>query len=386
MPLSGTHQESSLSLRQKLVATLGMIKIAHTIFAMPFAVIGWVWGIAAVREASIINPELEGLSARALPMLAKQLGFESAPWLWTLLWVVVAMIGARSFAMTFNRIVDRKIDAENPRTQKRELPQGVLSLSFAWSFAVASALLFITASAMLNHQTLILAPIALVIVGGYSLTKRFTSLCHVILGIGLALAPIGGWLAATGRAWELMLGVEAPLFGISVFEPIAGGIFSFADSLQILLQPSVLLLSSGVVLWVAGFDVIYSLQDEKFDRSQGLKSLPVRLKPQGALLLARLLHTGTCVAWLFALSTYGSSLESIATAGSPRGLSDYVALHGLGVMSFLGLGAIAACLLYEHSLVKHDDLSRVDAAFFTMNGVISLIFGTLVVFDVFLID
>jgi len=228
--------------------------------------------------------------------------------------------------MSFNRIADRDVDARNPRTATRELPSGVLTVRFAILFCVASAALFVFAAAQLNRLCLILSPVALAVVLGYSLTKRFTALSHLVLGLSLGIAPVGAWIAVTGE---------------------------FA------LLPVVL--SVAVVFWVAGFDVIYSLQDEAFDREQGLKSLPARVGNRRALLVSALFHAAAlaCLYGAFVLS--GSGL-----------------LFGLGVI------LAGAFLVRQHAIVKPGDLSRVDAAFFTANGWLSILFFAFGAADVLL--
>jgi 4-hydroxybenzoate polyprenyltransferase len=266
-------------------ATYGrMIKFSHTLFALPFA-----------------------LTSAALAMGPR------VRWT-TVAWIVLAMVGARSAAMGFNRLADQHIDARNPRTAGRELPRGVLSRGEVWGFVAVSAVLLVGASAMLNPICLALSPVALLVIGGYSYTKRFTALSHLVLGLALALAPVGAWLAVQGR-----------------------------------LAPAPLVLGLAVLLWVAGFDTIYACQDAAFDRSAGLHSLPARLGPRRALQWARVFHAA--VVGLLAL------LYAVAP------------LHPLYLLGVLG---VAALLAYEHSLVRHDDLSRVDAAFFTVNGWISV--------------
>lgn len=258
-----------------------MIKLSHSVFALPFAL-----------ASAILAAKGTGLEPR------------------TLLWIVVAMVGARSAAMGFNRLADQAIDARNPRTAGRELPKGVLSRAEVGAFVGLSAAALVFAAAMLNPLCLKLSPIALVIVLGYSFTKRFTALSHVVLGLALAIAPVGAWVAVRG---------------------------------QFDLPPVVLGLA--VLLWVAGFDTIYSCQDAAFDREAGLHSLPARLGVRRALALARVFH--------------------VAAVGLLLALYPLVPLHPL----YLGGVALVAVLLgYEHSLVRHDDLSRVDAAFFTVNG------------------
>lgn len=268
-----------------LVATLSMIRFAHTVFAMPFAL------LAAV------------LAAGGVP----------APR--TLLWIVIAMVGARSAAMSFNRLVDHDLDARNPRTASRELPSGALTRRFAALFCAASAALLVLAASQLNRLCLLLSPLALAVVLGYSLTKRFTALSHLVLGLSLAIAPVGAWIAVTG---------------------------SFA--------PLPVVLGLAVVFWVAGFDVIYSLQDEAFDREQGLRSLPARLGARGALLASALFHAAA-LGLLF-------SAFALARGG---------ALFGLGVV------LAGAFLVRQHAIVRPGDLSHVDAAFFTANGWLSIV-------------
>ena len=261
-----------------------MIKFSHSVFALPFALAS-----AAMAAGGRV------------------------PWR-ELPWIVVAMIGARSAAMGFNRLADQAIDARNPRTAGRELPRGVLSRGEVWVFVILSALALIGAAAMLNPLCLLLSPVALLVVLGYSYTKRFTSLSHLVLGLALSIAPVGAWLAVRGR-------------------------FDAAP----------LVLALAVLAWVAGFDTIYSCQDVDFDRREGLRSLPALLGIRRALTVARLLHVAAVVllAALFVL----------------------VPLHPIYLA---GVAAVAALLVYEHSLVSADDLSRVDAAFFTVNGWISV--------------
>ena len=261
-----------------------MIKFSHSIFALPFALAS-----AAVATGGRV------------------------PWR-ELPWIVLAMVGARSAAMGFNRLADAEIDARNPRTARRELPTGRLSRREVWLFVALSAAALVGASAMLNPLCLALSPLALAIVLGYSYTKRFTSLSHLVLGLALGIAPVGAWLAVRGR-------------------------FDAA--------PAVLALA--VLAWVAGFDTIYACQDVEFDRREGLRSLPARLGVARALLVARLLHVAA-VALLAAL----------------------YALVPLHPVYLAGVAAVAALLVYEHSLVSPGDLSRVDAAFFAVNGWISV--------------
>jgi len=261
-----------------------MIKFSHSIFALPFAL--------------------------ASAALAGQQGFR-----WGQIgWILVAMVGARSAAMGFNRLADQAIDARNPRTADRELPAGRLSRREVWVFVLLSAAGLILAAWRLNPLCLALSPLALLIVLGYSYTKRFTPLSHLFLGLGLALAPVGAWLAIRGS------------FGLPA-----------------------LVLGGAVLAWVAGFDTIYACQDVEFDRRERLQSLPAWLGVRAALAVARLLHA-LAVAALAALY-WVAPLHPAYLAG---------------------VATVALLLAYEHSLVRHDDLSRVDAAFFTVNGWVSL--------------
>jgi 4-hydroxybenzoate polyprenyltransferase len=261
-----------------------MIKFSHSVFALPFAL--------------------------ASATLAAREGFR-----WSQIgWILVAMVGARSAAMGFNRLADHAIDARNPRTAARELPAGQLARREVWLFVLASAALLVVAAWRLNPLCLALSPVALLIVLGYSYTKRFTALSHLVLGLGLAIAPVGAWLAIQGR---------------------------FA--------PTPLVLGLAVLAWVAGFDTIYACQDVEFDRKAGLHSLPARVGIRRALIVARMLH-------VFAVGL----------------LAALYWLEPLHPVYLAGVGAVTLLLVYEHSLVRHDDLSRVDAAFFTVNGWISL--------------
>jgi len=261
-----------------------MIKFSHSVFALPFALAS-----AAVAAGGRV------------------------PWR-ELPWIVVAMIGARSAAMGFNRLADQAIDARNPRTAARELPRGALSRREVWLFVSLSALALVGAAAMLNPLCLMLSPVALLVVMGYSYTKRFTSLSHLVLGLALAIAPVGAWLAVRGR-----------------------------------FEAAPVLLALAVLAWVAGFDTIYSCQDVEFDRREGLRSLPALLGIRRALTVARLLHV---VAALLLAALY--------------------AVAPLHPIYLAGVAGVAALLVYEHSLVSADDLSRVNAAFFTVNGWISV--------------
>jgi len=266
--------------------TLEMIKIEHTLFALPFALLGAV------------------LAANGLPT-GRQL-----------LWIAVAMVGARSTAMAFNRIVDREYDARNPRTRSRAIPAGLIPVGFVWMFTIASAGLFLLAAAMLNRLTLILAPVALASVLLYSFTKRWTLLSHFVLGWCLAIAPTGAWIAVRG----------------SLDSPIP------------------LLLSLVVLLWTAGFDVLYACQDYEFDLVAGLHSIPRKFGIACSLWISRGLHAAAFAA-LIAL---------------------YLTTR-LGGLALVGVIATGILLIYQHRLVKADDLSRLNAAFFTTNAFVSVI-------------
>jgi len=240
-------------------------------------------------------------------------------------WIVVAMVCARSAAMAFNRLIDADIDARNPRTKLRHIPAGLLSAGFAWGFVIVSSLIFIFAARELNTLCFRLAPVALGVIFSYSFTKRFTSFSHLVLGFALGIAPAAAWIAIRGS-----------------------------------LDPRILWLTAAVAFWTAGFDIIYSCQDFEFDSDAGLFSLPRRLGLAGALHVSRLLHV-LMLACLLAL----------------------VYTLQLGALSLAGIAVVAALLIYEHRLVKADDLSRVDAAFFTMNGYVSVVFFLFWAADIF---
>jgi 4-hydroxybenzoate polyprenyltransferase len=244
-----------------------------------------------------------------------------------LAWIVAAMVCARSAAMAFNRLVDQDIDARNPRTRSRHLPAGLLSRGFAWAFVAACSALFLLAAGELNRLCLRLAPLALGIVFFYSFTKRFTQFSHLVLGFSLGIAPAAAWIAVRGS-----------------------------------LDPRILWLTAAVTFWTAGFDIIYACQDYEFDCSEALCSIPRALGIAGALRAAQALHFAM-VASLLAL---------------------VYSLH-LGGLALAGIAAVAALLIYEHSLVKPNDLSRVNAAFFTMNGYVSVLFFLFWAADIFIL-
>ncbi|MCZ2079733.1 MAG: putative 4-hydroxybenzoate polyprenyltransferase [Bryobacterales bacterium] len=276
---------------RRLRLTLEMIKFEHSVFALPFALTGAL------------------LAAREDGFLTRDLG-------WKLTWIVVAMVSARSAAMSFNRVLDAGLDAKNPRTQMRHLPARLLSLRFAWGFIVISGLVFLMAARALNPLCFALAPVALGVLFFYSFTKRFTSFSHIVLGFCLGIAPAAAWIAVRGS-----------------------------------LDPRILWLTAAVTFWTAGFDIIYSCQDYEFDHREGLFSLPRIMGIAGALWVSRIFH----VAMLGCLAMLAWTLS-------------------LGLLSISGIVAVALLLTYEHSLVKANDLTRVDAAFFTMNGWVSMLF------------
>jgi len=270
-----------------LVTYSRMIKLSHSLFALPFALAS---GLLASRVAPV------------------------AWWQWAL--VVLCMVTARSSAMGFNRLADREFDAQNPRTAGREIPSGQISVRAAWAFTALSAALFVAFSALLGPLTLALSPVALIVVWGYSLTKRFTALCHLFLGLALALAPTAVWIAFTGSYGAV---------------------------------PA--LLSAAVATWVAGFDILYACQDFEFDRAQGLRSIPAALGLRGAMIVSAVLHAGTLAALV--------ALPTVADLGWPW---------------WIGVTAMGAVLGYEHAIVTPSDLSRIDKAFFDLNGYVSLLF------------
>ena len=273
------------------------VKLPHTVFALPFALTGVV------------------LASRSVMPAIGQVG-----------WVVLAFTAARFAAMAFNRIVDRDVDAKNPRTRMREIPSGTLLIGQAKASVVLASIVFVFASSMLNPLCGMLSPVALAWVLFYSYCKRFTRWSHLVLGLGLGIAPVGGYLAVTG-VWS------DPVWMLPV-------------------------LAMAVMTWSGGFDILYALQDVEFDRANGLFSLPAALGAPRALNVARVLHVGTVL--LLALVGWAT---------------------GAGLLYALGVAAVALLLAYEHSLVKPDDLSKLDAAFFTMNGVISITFFVCVLLD-----
>ena len=308
----------------KVKSYLSLIKFSHTIFAMPFALIGFFLATRYDTPLSILleHPFNVYINGKKIPGLNPPLKF----YLTTFILVILCMIFARSAAMAFNRYLDRSFDAANPRTAIREIPSGVISANNALVFTIISCALFLVTCAFINKLCFYLSPVALFVVLGYSYTKRFTPLCHLILGLGLSLAPIGAYLAVTGR-FDLL--------------PI---LFSFT-----------------VLFWVSGFDIIYALQDEEFDKSQKLYSIPAWLGKVKALRVSEILHVFSAVCVLVA-----------------GWLGDFGWLYWIGAAIFIGM------LIYQHSIVKPNDLKRVNIAFMTANGIASVVFAIFVIADLFL--
>ena len=279
---------------------LSLIKFSHTIFALPFAVIGFFLAVSSTDAE--LNWATFGL-------------------------VMLCMIFARNAAMAFNRYLDRDIDKDNERTAIREIPAGIVNVKSALIFVITNCVLFVIATFFINTICFYLSPTALGVVLGYSYTKRFTALCHIVLGIGLSLAPIGAFLAVAAEFTLLPL------------------LFSFA-----------------VLFWVSGFDIMYALQDEEFDKSHNLHSIPVWLGTKGALNLSNIFHMLTAMSILFA-GYYGA----------------FNWVYWIGATIFCGL------LIYQHSLVKPNDLNKINLAFFTTNGVASVIFAIFVLADIYLV-
>ncbi len=280
----------------RLIDYSNLVKLPHTVFALPFALVG-----------ATLASHVESVSLGEIG------------------WILLAFTSARFAAMGFNRIADRAIDARNPRTRQREIPSGKLSVRSASVAVAVAGALFILSAGMLNRICLLLAPFALAWVLFYSYTKRFTRWAHLVLGFALAIAPVGAYLAIAGE-WSNPPG-------------------------------ALVALAAAVLCWVAGFDIIYSLQDEEFDRAQGLHSIPAAMGRRRAIRVSRLLHV--------------FSVAFFALTG--------VLFEQVGGIYMTGVGLIATMLIYEQSLVREDDLSRVDAAFFNINGFISVVFCLLVV-------
>ena len=299
----------------KVKSYLSLIKFSHTIFAMPFAMIGFFLGVFAYTSivpgwhTVIFPPQFNGDSLLIRFML-----------------VILCMVFARSAAMAFNRYLDRSFDSKNPRTAIREIPAGILKANSVLLFTIINCILFFVCTFFINKLCFYLSPVALLVVLGYSYTKRFTPLCHLILGLGLSLAPIGAYLAVTG---------------------------------QFTLLP--VLFSLAVIFWVSGFDIIYALQDEEFDKSQKLYSIPTWLGKTKSLRISEMLHVASAVC-IIAAGFYGK----------------FGWLYWGGVVVFAGM------LIYQHSIVKPHDLRRVNLAFMTTNGIASVVFALFVIADLFI--
>ena len=271
-------------MKSKIGVILEMIKFEHTVFALPFALTGMIVAADGMPRLSIFG------------------------------WILVAMVGARSAAMAFNRIADLRLDKLNPRTAKRALPRRLVSLTEAWAFTLVSAALFVFAAWMLNPLAFALSPVALIVIFGYSYTKRFTNLSHLVLGLALGIAPVGAWIAVTGK-----------------------------------LEFAPMILSAAVIFWTAGFDVIYALQDMAFDQRMGLYSIPKAFGPAKGLLISRGFHLLT----VMLLGVFGAYLD-------------------LGALYFVGVAVVATLLVYEQHLVRPNDFSKVNVAFFNTNGFVSI--------------
>lgn len=283
---------------RSVINYFSLVKFSHSVFAMPFALIGF--SLAVSEDGFEFNFRL-------------------------LLLIILCMIFARNAAMGFNRLADRRFDALNPRTKNREIPSGIIDPRAATAFIIINAILFIITTAFINRLTLLLSPVALLVILGYSLTKRFTSLCHFILGLGLSLAPIGAYISVTG-AFSIL-----PL------------IYSFI-----------------VLTWVSGFDIIYALQDDEFDTSNQLHSLPSATGRKKALAISTIVHFITFIL--------------VFTAGY-TGNGGYLFWSGAVIFTSL--------LIYQHRIVKHDDISRVTLAFGTTNGIAGILFAIFVIMDLF---
>jgi 4-hydroxybenzoate polyprenyltransferase len=285
-----------ISISRSLRDYFSLVKFSHTVFAMPFALIGFSLAVSGQES---------GLSIRLL------------------LLVILCMIFARNTAMGFNRIADKDFDALNPRTLKREIPSGKISARSATVFVIINAVLFITATGFINRLTLFLSPVALLVIIGYSLTKRVTSLCHFVLGLGLSLAPIGAYISVTGK-------------------------FSLLPVIYSLI----------VLSWVSGFDIIYALQDDEFDKSNRLHSIPSSAGRRKALGISVIVHVLSFIL-VIAAGLYGNG----------------------GLLFWTGAAIFTLLLIYQHSIVSHDNLSKVTVAFGTTNGIASILFAVFVILD-----
>lgn len=294
---------------KKINNYLSLIKFSHTVFALPFALLGFFMGVFHLDDSNE-----NGWGVIKHYFTSHYLVF---------IFILLCMVFARSAAMAFNRYLDREFDAKNPRTAIREIPSGVISATSALRFTILNAVLFCASAYLINPICFLLSPIALLVILGYSYTKRFTAFCHLVLGLGLSLAPAGAFIAVT----ETII-------------------------------PAIFFLSLSVMGWVSGFDIIYSLQDDRFDASEGLLSMPSTLGRKKALLVSRILHVFTA----FLIMTAGQFFE----------------FH---FIYFIGASLFAGLLIYQQTLVKENDLSKVNLAFMTANGVASIVFFIFAVAD-----
>ncbi len=304
----------------KIKDYLSLVKFSHTIFAMPFAMIGFFLG---VMQTNFFVKDQAVSPVPGLHFNTELITITTNQFIIKFLLVLICMVTARSAAMAFNRYLDRSFDAKNPRTAIREIPKGIIAPGSALRFVILNCVLFIAATFFINSICFYLSPVALFVVLFYSYTKRFTPLCHLVLGLGLSLAPIGAYLAITGQF----------------------------DVLPVLF-------SLAVIFWVSGFDIIYALQDVEFDQSQQLYSIPAVLGKSGGLRVSKVLHLLSAVC-VIAAGVYGG----------------FHWLYWVGIAVFTGM------LFYQHSLVKPNDLSKVNIAFMTANGIASVVFGVLVIAD-----
>lgn len=296
---------------KRLSHYLSLIKFSHTIFAMPFALVGFFVGLLVEQQHEV-----------ALNGWGKVKDYFIGHWM-VFFHILLCMIFARSAAMAFNRYLDRTFDAKNPRTAIREIPRGIISPASALRFTIINSLLFMASASFINPTCLWLSPVALIVILGYSYTKRFTPLCHLILGLGLSLAPVGAFIAVTEQA-----------------------------------NLPIILLSAAVIGWVSGFDIIYALQDDAFDISQGLYSIPSYMGRKNALLLSRILH------FITALLLIGFGY-----------------MNDMHWIYYAGFTIYTVLLFYQQSIVRENDLSKVDIAFMTSNGIASIIFALFSITD-----
>ena len=309
----------------KVRSYLSLIKFSHTIFAMPFALIGFFLSIKTAEITYGIGQwNLNKTIGRGESRIEEDINYWPAIKL--LILIILCMIFARSAAMAFNRYLDRRFDAKNPRTAIREIPSGIIKANNVLLFTIASCILFIACCFFINKLCFYLSPVALAVILGYSYTKRFTPFCHLVLGLGLSLAPIGAYLAVAG---------------------------------QFALLP--ILFSLAVLFWVSGFDIIYALQDEQFDKENKLYSMPAWLGKSKALRVSELLHVLSAAAVLFA-GWYGN----------------------LGWLYWAGTAVFIGMLIYQHTIVKPNDLKKVNVAFMTANGIASVVFAIFVIADLFI--